>query len=144
MLEALDYVQIQNVLNFYPHLIDVPANYHRVDEVFTEDGVFDAGSYGHYKGIAELTQYWAHSKQRAEALVRSNLLSHNVVNIHIYEDEDGTVRCMSRALGVSKDGVATCMVYDDVMRKTDKGWRIAYRRLSPMVPPTVTVREDAS
>ncbi len=142
MLSAMDYVEIQNVLNLYPHVIDVPANYGRVDELFTEDGVFDAGSYGRYEGLDELTEYWSHSPQRAAALKRSKVLSHNVANIHISEDPDGTVRCISRSLGVSTDGVSTSMVYHDIMRKTDKGWRIAYRKLVPMEPPTVTLRQD--
>jgi len=144
MLEAIDYVQIQNVLNLYPHVIDVPENYGRVHELFTEDGVFDAGEIGKYEGIAALTEYWSHSPIRHAALQKSNLLSHNVANIVITEDEDGTVHCDSRCLGVSIDGTATCAVYRDVMRKTDKGWRIAYRRLRPMVPPFVTLREPAA
>jgi len=30
MLEAIDYAEIQNIVNLYPHVIDVPANYGRV------------------------------------------------------------------------------------------------------------------
>lgn len=139
MLQAIDYAEIHNVLNLYPYIIDVPANYGRVDEVFTEDGVFES-PYGTYTGVPALIEYWSHSPIRAQALEKWKLLSHNVVNIHIYEDDDGTVRCLSRALGVSTEGSATCMVYNDVLRKTDKGWRVAHRALTPMDPPTVTLR----
>jgi hypothetical protein len=144
MLDAMDHAEIRNVLSFYPYIIDMPANYGRVDEVFTQDAVFDAGPLGRHVGVPALIEYWSHSPVRAEALKKSKLLSHNVVNIHISEDADGTVRCLSRCLGVSTEGVATCMSYHDVMRRTDKGWRIAERRLEIMQPPTVTLREDVA
>ena len=143
MLTALDYAEIQNVHNLYPHVIDVPENYGRIAEIFTEDAVFES-PFGTYSGLDELFEYWAHSPARAEALRNSKVLAHNVANLHISEDADGTVRCMSRALGVSTEGVATSMVYHDVMRKTDQGWRIAHRKLVPMVPPTVTLREESA
>jgi hypothetical protein len=141
MLVALDYVQIQNVLNLYPHIVDVPDNYARAGEVFTSDGVFDSGTFGRHEGLAALIEYWSHSPVRAAALKKSRLLAHNVANIVIYEDDDGTVRCDSRCIGVSTDGIASIAVYQDVMRRTDDGWRIAVRKLLPMSPPTVTLRE---
>lgn len=141
MLTALDYAEITNVQNLYPHVVDVPANYHLVGDIFTEDGVFES-PFGTYTGLAELTEYWSHSPRRAEALKQSKVLAHNVANLHISQDPDGTVRCISRSLGVSTEGVASSMVYNDIMRKTDKGWRIAHRTLSPMVPPTVTLRDQ--
>jgi len=142
MLEPMDYVQIQNVLNFYPYLVDVPANYGRVGDVFTDDAVFDAGALGRYEGIEAMTEYWSYSPVRAVALEKTKTLAHNVVNIVITEDENGVVRCLSRCLGVSTDGVASVMVYNDVMRKTDRGWRIAERRLSPMNPPHILERKE--
>jgi len=140
MLEAIDYAEIQNIVNLYPHVIDVPANYGRVADIFAPDGVFDAGPLGRHEGIAAMTEYWAHSPVRAAALEKTNLLAHNVVNVHVFEDETGAVRCWSRCIGVSKDGKATIAVYDDTLRKTDKGWRIALRKLVPMDPPSVTLR----
>jgi hypothetical protein len=140
MLEALDYAQIQNVLNLYPFIVDVPENYGRAGEVFTEDGVFDSGQFGRHEGVAALIEYWSHSPTRAAALEKSQLLAHNMANIHIFEDTDGIVRCYSRCVGVSKTGVATVAVYHDIMRKTPDGWRIAYRKLMPMEAPTVTLR----
>jgi hypothetical protein len=140
MLDAMDYVQIQNVINLYPHIIDIPENYHRAGEVFAEDGVFDSGLYGRHEGVAALVEYWSHSPTRAEAFIKTNILAHNAANIVITEDPDGTVRCESRCIGVSQDGRASVMIYHDIMRKTEKGWRIAHRKLLPMKPPTVTLR----
>ncbi len=138
MLEPMDYIQIQNVLNLYPHIIDDAANYGRVGEVFAEDGVFHAGDYGSYRGVSAMIEYWSHSPLRKKALESSQLLAHNVANIVITEDANGTVRALSRCIGVSKDGRASIAVYNDVMRRTEHGWRIVERRLSTMNGPTVT------
>jgi len=140
MLGPMDYVEIQNVLNLYPHVIDVPENYGRVGEIFAEDGVFYAGELGAHRGVPAMIEYWSHSPIRKAALEKTNLLAHNVANIVITEDKDGTVRCQSRCIGVSRDGVASVAVYNDIMRKTPQGWRIAERRLTPMTGPVVTLR----
>jgi hypothetical protein len=140
MLSALDYVQIQNLLNLYPHIIDVPENYHRGGEVFDTDGVFDAGELGRYEGLSALIEYWSHSPKRAAVLAQTRLLSHNVANIVISESPDGTATCESRCIAVSVDGTVSVAVYHDILRKTERGWRIALRRVERMVPPTVDVR----
>ena len=96
-LEAIDFIEIQNVINLYPHIIDDARNYWRVDEVFAEDGLFVAGPLGTFHGIAEMTHYWSHSPVRKQALETHQLLAHNVVNLVMTQDEDGTVRCQSRS-----------------------------------------------
>jgi hypothetical protein len=138
MLEPMDYLQIQNVLNLYPHIIDDAANYGRVAEVFTEDGLFHAGDLGSYRGLPAMIEYWSHSPLRKKALEANQLLAHNVTNIVITQDPDGTVRCLSRCIGIAKDGRASIAVYHDIMRRTLHGWRIAERRVSAMKGPVVT------
>ena len=142
MLEPADHVEIRNLLNLYPFIVDIPANYGRAREVFTEDAVFDGGDYGRFEGVEALIDYWSHSPKRAAALEKSRLLSHNMVNIYIWQDAAGVVRSMSRCIGTSLDGVASIAVYDDELRRTPEGWRISYRLLSAMTPPTVRIRED--
>ena len=63
MLTALHYAEITNVQDFYPHLVEVPANSNRVAEEFTEDSIFDSPS-GTYIGIGELNEYWSCSPRR--------------------------------------------------------------------------------
>jgi hypothetical protein len=138
MIDPRDYIEIQNVLNLYPHIIDDAANYGRAGDVFTDDAVFDAGQLGSHHGVASLIEYWRHSPARKQALETSQLLAHNVANVVITQDDDGTVRCLSRCIGVSKDGRASMAVYNDIMRRTPRGWRIAERRLSTMTGPVVT------
>lgn len=142
MLEAIDYALIQNVLNLYPHIVDVPENYGRIGEVFAPDIVFDAGSLGRYEGVTAMIEYLRHSPVRAAALERSQLLAHNIANIHVFEDVNGQVCCLSRCIGVSKAGVASVAVYEDVLRKTHDGWRITYRKVSLMEPPVVMLRQS--
>jgi hypothetical protein len=146
MLESIDHAQIRNIMNLFPHVIDVPANLYRLGEIFTENAVFDGSEYelGRYEGLEGLEYYWGRSPIRAEALKKRKLLAHNVVSVFIDEHPDGTVTCMSRCVNVGTDGSATVSCYHDKVRKTEAGWRISERKLMRMVPPTVAINGDKS
>lgn len=121
-LNADDRLAIYELLGRYGHMIDQRRWDDLVTGVFTADLVFDATSFGHAvtTSSAELIEQW-----------RSDLsmhpLAHHVTNIVITEDPDGTVRVLSKAIGVGRRGRVGSATYDDVVVKTPAGWRLSRR-----------------
>jgi 3-phenylpropionate/cinnamic acid dioxygenase small subunit len=58
-------------------------------------------------------------------------IGHHVSNVVIDERPDGTMSVRSKGLSVMAAGTAGTCTYDDVVVKTDAGWRIARRRVLP-------------
>jgi hypothetical protein len=54
-------------------------------------------------------------------------LAHHATNIVITEAADGTVRVISKGIGVGRKGLVGSVVYRDIVRKEEQGWRIAHR-----------------
>ena len=54
-------------------------------------------------------------------------LAHHATNIIVSEDPDGTVRVLSKGLGVGPNGRVGSVVYRDVVVRTSAGWRFAAR-----------------
>ncbi|MFT3864971.1 MAG: nuclear transport factor 2 family protein [Solirubrobacterales bacterium] len=119
-LETRDYVEIQMLLGLYGHILD-DRDWDALPRVFTEDIVFDAGDsgLGVMRGIAAIVERWREPFD-------GHPLGHYMTNVVISEDEDGTVRARSKHLGV-RPGTITLMTYDDVLRRTPDGWRLAER-----------------
>ena len=55
-------------------------------------------------------------------------LAHHATNIVVSEDADGTVRVLSKGIGVGVNGRVGSVIYRDVVVKTADGWRLAHRR----------------
>jgi 3-phenylpropionate/cinnamic acid dioxygenase small subunit len=119
-LETGDLVEIQMVLAHYGHILD-DRDWDALDQVFTEDIVFDASDsgLGVMRGIEEIVEHWREPFD-------GHPLGHYMTNVVIREDDDGTVRARSKHLG-TRVGTITLMTYDDVLRRTDAGWRLAER-----------------
>jgi SnoaL-like domain len=122
MLDVADRLAIQELLGLYGHIIDQ----RRWDEfglVFAPDAVVDGTDFG----VAPLHSVGA----IAEAMrTERNLhpLAHHATNIVINEDSDGTVRVLSKGIGVGRRGRVGSITYYDVVVRTDAGWRFSYRR----------------
>jgi hypothetical protein len=54
-------------------------------------------------------------------------LAHHATNIIVSEDADGTVRAVSKGLGVGPQGRVGSVVYRDILERTPQGWRFAER-----------------
>ena len=119
-LDPGDFVAIQMLLGLYGHILD-DRDWDALDQVFTEDIVFDASDsgLGVVRGIPALIEVW-------QEPFDGHPLGHYMTNVVITEDEDGTVRARSKHLGV-RVGTITLMTYDDVLVKTPAGWRLAER-----------------
>lgn len=116
-----DRMAIQELLGLYGHLID-QRRWDDLIQVFTEDIVFDASSFGEPVTTSywDLVDHWRSERAR-------HPLAHHVTNIVINEDSDGTVTVLSKALGVGRNGRVGSATYDDIVVKTSDGWRLARR-----------------
>ena len=94
----------------------------RLDELFTSDVVYDVADFGlpSLKGIDAI-------RAAAINLGAGNALGHHVTNVVIISADDDEARTRCKAIAISADGTASTATYDDVLRRTSQGWRIARR-----------------
>ena len=102
----------------------------RLDELFTDDFVYDldALGYGCLEGANALIE-------ASTALGDDNPLGHHVTNSLVIAEEDGLVRVRSKGIGIGADGASGTVIYEDLIRKTPSGWRIARRAVIPRKRP---------
>jgi hypothetical protein len=122
MSEAGDIVAIQQLLALYGHVID-EREWQRVGELFTATAVYDMSDFGLgvVHGAAAIRELWS----RPDAM---HPLAHHATNIVVSEEADGTVRVLSKGLGVGPNGRVGSVVYRDVVVRTSEGWRFAARK----------------
>jgi hypothetical protein len=120
-LDTADRIAIHELLGLYGHLID-QRRWSDLDRVMTHDVVFDATAFGQdvTHTLAELLAVWT-------ADLSIHPLAHHVTNIVITEDSDGTVRVLSKAIGVGRNGRVLSGSYEDVVVRTAAGWRVGHR-----------------
>ena len=121
-MDVGDRLAIHELLGLYGHLID-QRRFGELELVFTEDAVFDATDFGHpvTTSLEELRAHWS-----SDAAMHP--LAHHATNVVVTQDEDGTVRVLSKGIGVGERGRVGSVTYYDVVRNTDQGWRLSYRR----------------
>jgi 3-phenylpropionate/cinnamic acid dioxygenase small subunit len=128
-LDATDLIEIHMLLALYGHILD-ERDWSALDQVFTEDIVYDATDFGLgvMRGIPAIVESWREPFD-------GHPLGHYTTNVVITQDADGTVRVRSKHLG-PRVGSVTLMTYTDVVRKTPDGWRLCERtaRLQHRVP----------
>ncbi|HEV3182512.1 MAG TPA: nuclear transport factor 2 family protein [Steroidobacteraceae bacterium] len=122
MREAGDIVAIQQLLALYGHVID-EREWQRVGELFTATAVYDMSDFGLgvVHGAAAIRELWS----RPDAM---HPLAHHATDIVVSEEADGTVRVLSKGLGVGPNGRVGSVVYRDVVVRTSEGWRFAARK----------------
>jgi SnoaL-like domain len=121
-LDASDVLAIHQLLALYGHIID-EREWHRVGELFTASALYDMSEFGVgvAHGAAAIRELWS----RPDA---AHPLAHHATNIVVSEDPDGTVRVLSKGLGVGPSGRVGSVVYRDVVEHTAAGWRFAARK----------------
>jgi len=121
-VNVTDRLEIHEVLGLYGHLID-DRGWDDLDQVFTADAVYEASDFGQpiTRSLAELLTHW-------KSDMRIHPLAHHATNIVVTEDVDGTVRVRSKGIGVGPRGRVGSVTYDDIVVRTDAGWRMSYRR----------------
>jgi hypothetical protein len=122
MPEIADTLAINQLLALYGHIID-EREWWRVGELFTASATYDMSDFGLgvVQGAAAIRELWS----RPDAM---HPLAHHSTNVVISEDPDGTVRVLSKGLGVGANGRVGSVVYRDIVVRTDEGWRFAARK----------------
>jgi SnoaL-like domain len=121
MPDSADILAIHQLLALYGHIID-EREWQRVAELFTASAVYDMSEFGLgvFHGAQSIGELWS----RPDAM---HPLAHHATNIVVSEDPDGTVRVLSKGLGVGPNGRVGSVVYRDIVERTPAGWRFAAR-----------------
>jgi hypothetical protein len=120
-LSAEQTLEIHRLVSLHGHLADI-GEFERFDEVFTDDIVYDLEDMG-----AGTLHGRDALRAAAAAMGERNPVGHHVTNVVVTEGHDGEVRVRSKGIGILKDGRAGSVVYEDRLRQTSAGWRIAHR-----------------
>jgi hypothetical protein len=121
MPDSGDILAIHELLALYGHIID-EREWSRVGELFTASSVYDMSEFG--LGVVHGAQAIGELWSRPDAM---HPLAHHASNILVSEDADGTVRVLSKGLGIGRNGRVGSVVYRDVLERTQAGWRFAAR-----------------
>lgn len=134
-LSAADRWEIHEVIMLHGHLADT-GNYERFGEVFTPDLEVDVGDLGRPSLPVRDP-----SRPRLEEYIEAgrrigpgDTLSLHTTNIVVREDGDGA-QAFSKGLAVKRDGSVAGFSYLDRLVRTDRGWRIRHRKVSPRREP---------
>jgi hypothetical protein len=121
LLDVADRLAIHELLAWYGHVID-ERWWDELHTVFTPDVVFDASDFGQpvTTSLAALRDHWAGDEAQ-------HPLAHHATNVVVTQDPDGTVRVLSKGIGVGPRGRVGSVTYRDVVVRTPAGWRIARR-----------------
>lgn len=146
-LTALDYIEIQQLLNKYAFALDTcSGNGYDYADLYTPDGVFYWGIGGRKSvGREELAEAAGGGKQGCRKLKTANrenpIQTHMTVNAIIEASPEGAIGksylVYPGVQGISGDGTHTGHVggYQDVYVKTDKGWR--FKKRIHVFPPDI-------
>lgn len=128
-LNTDDRLAIYELIALHGHLMDA-GEFDRLDELFTDDFVYDveALGFGSLKGAAAFTE-------ASLTLGDGNPLGHHVTNALVIADEGDVATVRSKGIGIQADGTSGTVVYEDVVRRTGVGWRIARRTVIPRERP---------
>src|SRR6202044_1783104 len=123
MLDASDRIALHELAALYGHLLD-QRRWDDLHLVFTEDLVYEGLT--HTTGsIAEKVALWT-----SEDGIRRHPLAHHITNPVVSEDADGTVRMICKGIMVQADLLSYSVIYEDVLVRTERGWRIAERKVT--------------
>lgn len=121
MLSIDDKLAIHDVISLYGHIID-DRQFSRTHELFTEDALYDVSDFGAgiHIGWRRIAEYWREAEDK-------HPLAHLATNVIVSEDPGGTVRVVSKGLGVRYKDSPISAIYRDVAVRTADGWRLAER-----------------
>lgn len=130
-LELGDRLAIHELLALYGHLVD-ERRWDELQRVFVPDVVYDARDFGMpvTRSLDGLVAEWT-----SEAGMARHPLAHHATNIVVEVDDDGTVRVLSKGIGVGAGGRVGSVTYRDVAVRTAAGWRLASRTVVLRRPP---------
>lgn len=118
-----DRFAVHEVISMHGHLCD-SGELDRLDEVFTDDVVYDVSDFGQepLHGVAAMAE-------AGRALGDLNPVGHHVTNVVLTDIAADRVLARSKGIGVRADGSSGSVVYEDTVVRLPQGWRIAHRRV---------------
>jgi len=124
-LSADDRLSIHELMSLHGHLADDRRD-GDLHLLLAEDAAYDISAYGMgiVRGLDALTELFS-------ARPGEQPVGHHVTNVIVSEREDGTAAVRSKGLAVMADGTAATVIYDDVVVRTDAGWRLSRRTVVP-------------
>ena len=124
-----DRLAIHELIALHGHLVDA-GEFGRLGELFTDDFVYDVSAlgFGSLAGAEAFTE-------ASRALGDDNPLGHHVTNTIVVAAGDGEATVRSKGIGILADGTSGTVVYEDLVRRTRSGWRIARRAVIPRNRP---------
>lgn len=122
-LDTEQRLAIHELINHYGHIID-ERQFSRLNEIFTQDAVFDLRPYGGklYSGIEHIQTLMLNSQEHP--------LAHHATNIVIAQARDGIVTVKSKGIGIGHKGRVGSVTYTDKVLLDNDQWRIAERVVS--------------
>ncbi|GAA0965283.1 hypothetical protein GCM10009555_004340 [Acrocarpospora macrocephala] len=114
---------IEEVLNRVAYILDA-HEYDRLGEVFAPEISFD--------NPGRLTANGLDDVIAAFKAIATPAVSHHITNVVVVGGTDGTAECVSKALALRAGGEVTAAIYRDTVTRTDAGWRVSARRISPL------------
>jgi SnoaL-like domain len=122
-LDVADRLALHELVALYGHLVD-ERRWDELDRVFVPDVVYDATDFDMpiTRTLEALVAEWT-----SELGMTRHPLAHHTTNVVVLEDDDGTVRVLSKGIGVGHGGRVGSVTYRDVAVRTDDGWRLASR-----------------
>ncbi|MYW04370.1 nuclear transport factor 2 family protein [Streptomyces sp. SID3343] len=126
-LSPVDLAEIHRTLALFAHVFD-NGDEDGLGLVFTDDVRVEigAGPGRVFEGVEEFAEY-VRGKSAATP-------DHHTLNTVVVVDEHGQVQTRSRYIGINPAGRLTSGEFLDILRHTEAGWRIAYRRSLPRAP----------
>lgn len=120
-LDATDVLAIHELLARYGHVID-ERDWAQAEALFVPDARYDMSDFGldAVCGARAIRALWVGQGEK-------HPLAHHATNIVVSEAPDGTVRVLSKGLGIGRRGRAGSVTYRDVVQHTPDGWRFAER-----------------
>ena len=127
-MDLADRIELHELPGRYGDAID-DRDWDRLDEIFTEDAVFDLSDLGEPRltGLAAIKRYMDQDAQHPRA--------HLMTNIYVDETADGTKLFFRIVALLPERVVGTASYYDDVV-KTPAGWRVKNRVITRRRRPT--------
>ncbi|WP_210604183.1 nuclear transport factor 2 family protein [Brevibacterium oceani] len=129
-----DQLNVIGVISLHGHLCDANA-LDRLDEVFTPDLVLDVSELGrpalpNFDPARSLEAYIAAGKRSGPGTT----VGMHATNIIVREAGSGA-HAVSKGFTVDTSGTTSSFTYTDRLVRTDDGWRISHRRISPRREP---------
>ncbi|MFJ6434127.1 nuclear transport factor 2 family protein [Streptomyces sp. NPDC091416] len=122
-LSVEDRLAVMELIALHGHLVD-DGELHRLEELFTDDIVYDVTDLGHGSLIGVDA-----FRDAAIAMGARNPVGHHVTNIVLTDLGDGRVGARSKGIGINADGTSGSVTYEDLVVRAERGWRISYRKV---------------